>query len=219
MSLLSGPAGPTTTLVAPLGKLHFADRAVKSTSQTPHFLCLHRCMAAQSPTGSAVVTLVPSALVANPVASAVALASVPARFSASSSLAAAPLAVKVRVQLQGDAAVCVFHGRTVRFQCRGNGCSSDTNSSSSSPSQTHELSISPGDVVAMLSNVTGEESLSCLFARMGAAMAANCDLEYAAEELLLSMACAGQTGNTTLVGKVASLPSSSAREPPLSSSS
>lgn len=44
------------------GRLYFADRAVKSTSQTPNFVCLDNAMACQSPGANAAVVVRSSAL-------------------------------------------------------------------------------------------------------------------------------------------------------------
>lgn len=185
----------TESLVAPLGQLHFADRAVKTTSQQPQFLCLYGLMATHSADGNALVSVVNDGSRATASASNTGLG----RSVSSSALCA-------RLQLQGNCALCVLRGPHLTFQCRGD-----------QRAQTHEVALTSSDVVALVSGVDSDEALDRLFGRVAQALELQQgDLEYAAEELLLSLSLPASGGNTAVLGKVAAFPSSPT-EPPQSS--
>lgn len=191
-------------LLAPLGKLHFADRAVKTTSQQPQFICLHQLIAAQSSSCSAVVAALDTIYSPNGSNST----------EHHGSAGGCGVAVNnkwapfpVRVQLQGDCAVCVLRGPRAIFQCRGD-----------ATPQTHEITLMSSDVFALVSDVARDQALNRLFERMGMALQQQCDLEYAAEELLLSMTSSSLGGNTALLGEVGAFPKSPTEPPQFSQS-
>jgi len=83
----------------------------------------------------------------------------------------------VRLRLVGDCAVCVSRNENVVLQCRG-----------TQAEQLHEIAVQENDALAILCNLPPTEEHCAIFrAALRAMTITNKDVEYCAEEMLLSL--------------------------------
>lgn len=182
--------------------LHSADRAVKTTSSDPHFLCHGSVLACQSPTANAAIMIA-------------AMGSGGGGSGSGNGIAAASPAssrADARLRLQGTWVLAVFRQRHLVLQCFG-----------TREVQSRELSLRAGDVFSILCGAVAAEvellRTQRAVEQLQRAGRYREDLEYMAEEMLLALPFTGaDNGATSVIGRV-SLRASGLPEPPLSSCS
>lgn len=144
------------------GTLCLADRAVKSCSLEPHFICSKHALACQT-TDSNVGMLLRCSLVD--------------RYG--NGTGASPQ-LYAHTRLLGNALVSVHRGRHLIFQSQGG-----------SKVQTHEFALRRHDIFSIICGATEEDGVFEALATIEKLLG-YCDVEYLAEELLLNLKNDGQ---------------------------
>ncbi|EPY31536.1 hypothetical protein AGDE_09003 [Angomonas deanei] len=205
-SLTCISSSPVSAL--PRDALHFAHRAVKTTSHDPHFVCNRRELACQSPSSAAVVSLRSG--------------------KSTKEGGGSGGGLSAQVRLRGNSAVCIYRRGAPVFQCMGNDGSDGVTGG--------DFQLWLGDTYVVVCGVSNQDRVlksfqlveqylreeNCTF-NMESLLGSNTkskkesgavlDLEYIAEDFLLDLQ---SSSSTVVLGRVFSSTPSQCPVPPTS---